>query len=270
MLLTRREAIRSLGAAAFAGSLRAAEGDRLRFTGLDHAQLEVPDGAAAAKFYGHVFGGPVWKHRQAARWYVMLGRSYLVLEESKEKAGRTDHISLGIAGFEMDVAHRYLDGKGIPYKDFPSGRDTLVTVPAGPGIELSSENSWKALENQSAQKVGDITPGEGLFRPAFLRGAVIGVKDFEPLRSFCRKLLGEDSAPATKSLFDVGESQIDIRVTIAGQISGESRIAVRVARFDVGEMQDPLLEAGAQIEMAHTPPFMTFRDINGFLVDVTV
>ena len=67
----------------------------------------------------------------------------------------------------------------------------------------------------------------------------------------------------------MGESQIDIRVTIAGQMSSESRIGKRVARFDVGEMQDPLLEAGAQIELAHTPPFITFRDMNGFLVDIT-
>jgi catechol 2,3-dioxygenase-like lactoylglutathione lyase family enzyme len=269
MLLTRRKAIHSLGAAALAGWLQAAEGDRLRFTGLDHAQFEVPDGAAAAKFYGRVFGGPVWKHREAARWYVTLGRSYLVLEESKERAGKIDHLSLGVAGLEMDAVHRYLDGQGIAYKDFPSGRDVLLTGPDGPGLELSPENSWKALENQSVQKAGEIAPGEGLFRPAFLRSAVIGVKNSEPLRNFCRKLLGEDSSPVTKSLFDVGESQIDIRVSIAGQMSSESRIGVRVARFDVGEMQDPLLEAGAQIELAHTPPFITFRDMNGFLVDVT-
>ncbi len=265
---TRREAIRSLGAAALAGSLRAADGDRLKFTGLDHAQFEVPDGAAAAKFYGRVFGGPVWKHREAARWYVMLGRSYLVLDESKEKAGRIDHLALGIAGFEMDAAHRYLDGKGLTYKDSPGAREVLVAGPDGPGLEFSAENSWKALENQLAQKAADIAVDEGLFRPAFLRDAVIGVKDSAPLRNFCRTLLGEETAPATKSLFDVGESQIDIRVTIAGQMNSESRLGVRVARFDVGEMQDALLEAGAQIELAHTPPSITFRDMNGLLVEV--
>src|SRR4051812_40252845 len=130
MLTTRRRAIRYLAAALAARPLWPADSDRLRITRLDHAHFQVPDGPAAAKFYARVFGGPAWKHREAARWYVMLGRSYLVLEESADKTAKTSHLSLALAGFEPDALHRYLDAKGLAYQDF------LVTSPEGPAAEL--------------------------------------------------------------------------------------------------------------------------------------
>ena len=124
--ILRREALGILGAGAFAFAQAMAADAALRFTALDHVEFLVSDVEKSAAFYARVFGNTVLKNNKTTRRYVKLGPSYIAMDRNAQGAIRVDHFCAGIPGFQVASVHSYLDGKGIAYRDFPSGKDLAV------------------------------------------------------------------------------------------------------------------------------------------------
>src|SRR5436190_12479790 len=126
-MINRRDALRLLGAGAFAS--RITPQASLHFGALDHLEFFVSDIQRSLAFYTRVFGNQLWKNNRTARRYLKLGSTYIALEQGPEL--RVDHFCAGIDGFQIADAHNYLAARSIEYRDYPSGRDLYVADPDG-------------------------------------------------------------------------------------------------------------------------------------------
>src|ERR1051325_3152041 len=140
--MRRREllGVLSVGAVALR-SARAAD-SALRFTALDHVEFLVSDVEKSAAFYARVFGNTVLKNNKTTRRYVKIGASYLAMDKGQV---HVDHFCSGISGFNVAAMHAYLEAKGLPYRDFPSGKDLAVADPDGTRLQLATDNGWAQL-----------------------------------------------------------------------------------------------------------------------------
>src|SRR5581483_8526517 len=173
-------AVRNAGAASDAG---------LQFSALDHIEISVPDAAQSAAFYERVFGGSRWKNQQTPKRYVKLGPCYIAIDQ-KADAARVDHFSAGISDYNIANLHRYLEGRGIAYRDFPSGRDLNVTDPDGIRVQLSSENSWAPLEGKTALRETVGLNEAPIFQATGLDHILLNVSDPEKSAGFYEKIFG--------------------------------------------------------------------------------
>jgi hypothetical protein len=140
--MRRRELLGILGASAWAVRKAAAADAALHFTALDHVEFLVSDVEKSAAFYARVFGNTVLKNNKTTRRYVKLGPSYIAMDKGQV---RVDHFCAGIPKFDVASVHAYLDAKGIPYRDFPSGKDLAVADPDGTRLQLATDNGWQLL-----------------------------------------------------------------------------------------------------------------------------
>jgi catechol 2,3-dioxygenase-like lactoylglutathione lyase family enzyme len=260
-LFSRREVLGVLGVATVA---RAA--DELRFTGLDHVQIAVPDAAKSAAFFAPVFGGPIWKNNRAVRRYVKLGSGYIGIDQGP---ARVDHFSSGIQGFQVDDVHAFLKQRGVAYMDFPSGRDISVTDPDGIKLELSAENSWAQLSTATATPEPSSAAGEPIFRPVGLDHILLNVSDPEKSAAFYAKIYGPVSERRNNRIwFQIGKSRIGLLKTPDGQKAGVNHFCVSAQAFDYDAVTKKLADAGAKVETPEVAGAPEFRDPDGFLVQV--
>src|SRR6185295_10089295 len=140
--MRRRDLLSVLGVSAFALRRAAAADAALRFTALDHVEFLVSDVEKSAAFYARVFGNTVLKNNRTTRRYVQIGAGYLAMDKGQV---RVDHVCAGIPKFDVAAVHAYLDAKGVPYRDFPSGKDLAVADPDGTRLQLATDNGWAQL-----------------------------------------------------------------------------------------------------------------------------
>ena len=257
-----------LGAAAWAARRTSAAGLPFGLNAVDHVQLAVSDPAKSAAFYGRIFGFPVWKNNQTPRRYVRLGPSYLVLDTG-QAAGRVDHFSTGIRGFDIARLHAYLQQIGVPFRDFPSGRDTSVTDLDGTRLELSGEDSWTQLAKATAAVDPASPSGEAIFKPAGVDHILLNVADQEKSAAFYEKIYG----PVTQRnngrvWFQAGSSRVGLLPTPAGQRAGVNHFCVLAEKFDYDDVLKKLEQAGAKVEIPEIAGAPGFRDPDGALVQV--
>lgn len=266
--IDRRGMLAVLGVAAWTAKDATAQSESApRYASLDHIEISVPDAARSARFYARVFGGPIWKNRQTPRRYVKLGPGYLAIDQKPETA-RVDHFSAGIADYQIARLHRYLEQLGIPYRDFPSGRDLNVTDPDGIRVQLSSENSWAPLEGTTAVREEDAV-SEAIFQAAGLDHILLNVSDPEKSASFYEKILGPASQRNNHRIwFQTGQSRIGLLRTPPGQSAGVNHFCVAAAPFDSAAVTKKLEQAGATIETPEVAGAPEFRDPDGFLIQV--
>jgi len=193
------------------GFLRAATTNPVPFpyTGLDHIEFTVSDVLRSRDFYGRVFGYDVMKNTRTQRRYVKVGESYLAFEPNTNV--KVDHVSAGIAGFDVNKLHEFLNSRSIPYKDFPSGRDLNVSDGDGLRLQLSADNGWSQLTGATAAMEafsGPLAP----IKAESIAHVLLEVTDMGKAESFYRQILGP---PADQdqafTWFDVGRSRLGLR-----------------------------------------------------------
>ena len=185
---SRREAMRVLGVGAIAARVRAADVP-FRFTKLDHIETNAPNALKTAEFYARTFGGPIWKNKKTERRYVRLGPCYLAIENGREPYG-VDHFSVGIADYQIAEIHAFLEKRGIPYRDYPSGKDLNVTDPDGIHVQLSADNTWGPLaENTAAPEPGTFD-GAPMYRASGIDHLVLNVTDVARSGAFYETIFG--------------------------------------------------------------------------------
>jgi catechol 2,3-dioxygenase-like lactoylglutathione lyase family enzyme len=215
--MNRRDALRVLGTGAIAAHVRAADSP-FRFTRLDHIETNAPNALKTAEFYARMFGGPIWKNKKTERRYVRLGPCYIAIENGREPYG-VDHFSAGIADYAISEIHQFLEKRGIPYRDYPSGKDLNVTDPDGIHVQLSADNTWGPLaENTAAPEPGTFD-GEPMFRPTGIDHVLLNVTDLARSKAFYETIFG----PAPGTRFRVGRSSI---MLMRNATAGVARIGV--------------------------------------------
>ena len=267
--ISRRALFELLGAGTWAMRQGTAASEaRLHFSELDHIEISVPDAARSAAFYERVFGGSRWKNKQTPKRYVKLGPCYIAIDQKAEGA-RVDHFSAGIGDYDIANLHSYLQGRGIAYRDFPSGRDLNVIDPDGIRVQLSSENSWAPLEGKTALRETDGLSEAPIFQATCLDHILLNVSDPEKSAGFYEKIFGPVAQRNNNRIwFQTGRSRIGLLQTPSGQKAGVNHFCVAAAAFEYTAATKKLERAGAKVETPEVGGAPEFRDPDGFLVQV--
>jgi catechol 2,3-dioxygenase-like lactoylglutathione lyase family enzyme len=264
----RREALSVLGAGAWmAHTAAAASEPALHFGGLDHVEFTVSDVAKSIAFYARVFGRTVLKNNKTTRRYLQLGPCYIAMEQAPEI--HVDHFSAGIEGFQITGLHRYLDERGIAYRDYPSGRDLYVTDLDGTRMQLGGYASWSSLSGGTASPESIPNLGDPVFQPTGFDHILVNVADPEKSAAFYEKIFGQVTRRNNnRTWFQAGKTQIGLLQTPSGQRAGVNHYCVSAAPFDYASTTKKLKQADARLvdpEVAGAPEF---RDPDGLLVQV--
>jgi catechol 2,3-dioxygenase-like lactoylglutathione lyase family enzyme len=264
--MRRRELLVVLGASAFALRRAAAADAALHFTALDHVEFLVSDVEKSAAFYARVFGNTVLKNNKTTRRYVKLGPSYIAMDKGQV---RVDHFCAGIPKFDVASVHAYLDAKGIPYRDFPSGKDLAVADPDGTRLQLATDNGWQLLLGGTASPETISIGGEPIFRPTGIDHILLNVTDPEKSAAFYEKILGAVTQRNNNRIwFQSGTGRIGLLQTPAGEKPGVNHYCVSVEKFDYDNAVKELQQAGVKLDKAEIAGSPDLRDPDGYRVQV--
>jgi catechol 2,3-dioxygenase-like lactoylglutathione lyase family enzyme len=264
--MRRRELLGVLGASAFALRRAAAADAALHFTALDHVEFLVSDVEKSAAFYARVFGNTVLKNNKTTRRYVKLGPSYIAMDKGQV---RVDHFCAGIPKFDVASVHAYLDAKGIPYRDFPSGKDLAVADPDGTRLQLATDNGWQLLLGGTASPETISIGGEPIFRPTGIDHILLNVTDPEKSAAFYEKILGAVTQRNNNRIwFQSGTGRIGLLQTPAGEKPGVNHYCVSVEKFDYDSAAKKLQQAGVKLDKAEIAGSPDLRDPDGYRVQV--
>jgi catechol 2,3-dioxygenase-like lactoylglutathione lyase family enzyme len=264
--MRRRELLGVLGASAFALRRAAAADAALHFTALDHVEFLVSDVEKSAAFYARVFGNTVLKNNKTTRRYVKLGPSYIAMDKGQV---RVDHFCAGIPKFDVASVHAYLDAKGIPYRDFPSGKDLAVADPDGTRLQLATDNGWQLLLGGTASPETISIGGEPIFRPTGIDHILLNVTDPEKSAAFYEKILGAVTQRNNNRIwFQSGTGRIGLLQTPAGEKPGVNHYCVSVEKFDYDNAVKELQQAGVKLDKAEIAGSPDLRDPDGYRVQV--
>src|SRR5262249_6211296 len=139
-------------------------------------------------FYSRVFGNAVMKNNRTTRRYVKLGAAYLAVDTGPQI--RVDHFCAGLPGFDVAAMHGYLMGRGIEYRDYPSGKDLSVADPDGTRMQLAADNGWNALRGGTASLESIPLSGAPIFTATGLDHILVNVADPEKSTALYEKILG--------------------------------------------------------------------------------
>jgi catechol 2,3-dioxygenase-like lactoylglutathione lyase family enzyme len=236
------------------------------YTGVDHIEFFVTDLYRSLDFYTRLFGSDLFKHRQSERRYLTIGQHYLAIEE--RESARVDHVCFGIADFNIEAVHRYLDSQSIPWQDYPSGRDLWVDDRDGTRTQLCRELSWEVmLENSVVAEdwPGDLAP---VFNTLGLDEIFITVSNMEVDSLFYARLLNQTGTLQAGSLwFKVGNTRMRLTQSAPGQAPGINYFSVLVSNTDLDAAAEAVFAAGGIIETL-LPNGFSFWDPDGHRVVV--
>ena len=262
----RRKMLAMLGAGALVARRSSAADSALRFTALDHVEFLVSDVETSAAFYARVFGNTVLKNNKTTRRYVKIGASYLAMDKGEV---HVDHFCAGIPGFDVASVHKYLDGKAIAYRDFPSGKDLAVPDPDGTRLQLAADNGWAQLLTGTASPEAISIGGEPVFRPTGIDHILLNVTDPEKSAAFYEKILGSVTQRNNNRIwFQAGTGRIGLLKTPAGEKAGVNHYCVAVEKFDYDTAVKKLQQAGVKLDTPEIAGSPDLRDPDGYRVQV--
>jgi catechol 2,3-dioxygenase-like lactoylglutathione lyase family enzyme len=238
--------------------------DAPQYAAIDHIEFFVTDLERSLHFYTRLFGNDLWKNNQTERRYLMLGNSYMALEQ--REAAKVDHVCFGINNFDIAAVHRFLDMQGIAWQDYPSGNDLRVDDRDGTRTQLAQNASWKQLSQTTASPQSYPQAEAPVFNPLALDEIFISVTNLEVDSLFYSRLLNETGTLQAGSLwFDVGSARLRLTQTPVGQAPGVNYFAVRVSITDLGAAAEAVFAAGGIIETI-LPDGFSFWDPDGHRV----
>jgi catechol 2,3-dioxygenase-like lactoylglutathione lyase family enzyme len=268
-LIGRREAVSMIGASAWAIQRAVAAPEQAaHFTSLDHVEFFATDVVKSTAFYARIFGATVLKNNRTQRRYIKLGSAYIAIDQGQEI--HVDHFCAGSEGFQIATLHSYLDQRGIPYKDYPSGRDLYVADPDGTRLQLAAENGWTQLLTGTASPESIAISGEPIFQPTGLDHILLNVSDPEKAAAHYEKVLGPVTQRNNNRIwFQAGKSRIGLLKTPSGGRAGVNHFCVSAAAFNYDAVMKKLEQADAKLEPVEAGGSPEFRDLDGYLVQVT-
>ena len=269
---TRREALCAIGAALFSAVRPSAQAGPLEFDGIDHVEFYVSQVERTRDFFASVFGNTVLRNASAAKNYLKVGSAYLAFERPRTAGGllTTDHVSVAIRNIDMTRVHAVLDSHGIPYRDYPSGRDTAVVDGDGIRTQLSPQDGWGFLRPPTVTPDAVVVREEPVFRAAGIEHVLLNVADPEASARFYEKIFGPVALRNNNRIwFRVGRSRVGLLETPDGQRPGVNHFCVSAAPFDYDAVVARLAALSAKVEPPELPGSPSFRDPDGMLVQVS-
>lgn len=237
------------------------------YVAIDHVEFFVTDLERSLDFYTELFGSELWKNNQTPRRYLMLGNSYLALEQ--RDSAHVDHMCFGIEDFDIAGVHAYLDMQGIPWQDYPSGRDLHVDDRDGIRTQLALHDTWEQLAGTTASP--EARPAR-ISAPIFQAQAIdeifLTVTNLEVDSLFYSRLLNQTGALQAGALwYRIGNARLRLTQAPVGQLPGVNYFAVRVGFTDMEAAAEAVFAAGGIIETI-LPNGFSFWDPDGLRVVV--
>jgi catechol 2,3-dioxygenase-like lactoylglutathione lyase family enzyme len=258
---TRRELLALLGA----GTLYAQRSPP-EFAALDHIEFYVSNLDKSRDFFARLFGNTLLKNSSASKKYLKLGSSYMAFAVGPISV---DHFSCSIKNVDMAKVHAHLEAQGIPYRDYPSGRDTAVLDPDGTRTQLSPENGWSLFAPPNFTPESYAMTQEPIFKPTGIEHILLNVSDPEKAAAFYEKIFGPVTLRNNNRIwFQVGASRLGLLKTPEGQKAGVNHYGVQAVAFDYDDVVKKLLAMGAKVEPAEVAGAPSFRDPDGALLQV--
>ncbi len=238
--------------------------DEPEYASIDHIEFFVTDLERSLKFYTRLFGNDLWKNNQTERRYLVLGNSYMAVEQ--RDAARVDHVCFGVNDFDIARVHNFLDMQGIAWQDYPSGNDLRVDDRDGTRTQLAQNNTWKQLSQTTASPQAYAMADDAVFKPLAIDEVFISVSNLEVDSLFYSRLLHQTGTLQAGSLwFDIGNARLRLTQTPVGQSSGVSYFAVLVSNTDLGAAAEAVFAAGGIVENI-LPDGFSFWDPDGHRV----
>lgn len=270
-MVTRREAICTIGAGMLAAARLSAQDAAFEFGGVDHIEFYVSQVERTRDFFAALFGSTLLKNTAASKSYLKLGSSYMAFERPRTAGGPlvTDHVSVAIRNIEMPKVHALLDARGIAYRDYPSGRDTAIVDADGIRTQLSPENGWSLLKPPTFAPDAVTLREEPVFRPAGIEHVLLNVPDPEASARFYEKVFGPIATRTNGRIwFRVGRSRIGVIKTPDGQRPGVNHFCISAEPFNYDAVVSRIAALGSKVEPAEAAGSPLFRDPDGMLLQV--
>ncbi len=242
----------------------------LAAVGLEHVGTVVPDVTAAARFFGRVFNGFVYKEQQPPlRYYVTLDPGYVAL-------GSRDGVTDAFIDHDCVMVESYdraAMAQRLKQESLPPGRFGIIPDPDGLGLQLLPIGGLAG----STEPAGRIVDGLPLVRPRGLYRVLSVVTDLGRSVDFYRKFFGAEAEripvqnPDEDAVwFAVGPTFFGLQPAKAGDTPRIDRFCVNVAfgEFDQGRVADALAALGATVVSKASDPLLHFRSPEGIGVEL--
>ena len=272
--LTRRAALQMFAAAFIPSRVSPAQVAEPEFAALDHVEFYVANGERSRDFFLRLFGNTMDANTlriRGAKRYLKLGAAYMAFEPPRGAGmpGGVDHFSVAIKKLDMPRLHSFLEQRGVPYQDYPSGRDTGITDADGIRTQLSPEDGWSFLNPASFLPEAATITDQPIFRPTGLDHILLNVMDLDRSVAFYQKFLGRPTPGNNNRVwFQIGPSRIGLLRTPEGQRPGVNHFCVSSAAFDYAVVTRKLEQLGAKLETSEVEGAPQFRDPDGLLIQV--
>lgn len=238
--------------------------------GIEHIGTVVPDVTAAARFFGRVFNGLVFKEQNPPlRYYVTFDPGYVAIG-SREGVTEAfiDHDCVMVEGYDRAAMALRLELEGLP-----PGRFGIIPDSDGLGLQLLPIGGLAG----STEPAGRIVDEAPVVRPRGLYRVVRIVEDLDRSVAFYRKFFGPetDRVPVGNPGEDIvwfaaGPTFFGLEQASDGAAPRIDRFCVNVsmAEFDVAGVANTLTGLGARVVSNDSDPLLHFRSPEGIGVEL--
>ncbi|HTR38955.1 MAG TPA: VOC family protein [Bryobacteraceae bacterium] len=275
--LSRRDVLRS--APAFvAASLLAQQAPAallpLQTTELEHLGMTVPDPKAAADFYGRIFDPQLFQEREPPlRYYVRLGSAYIAFGSATDpRSGadpnlptRIDHFCVLVNNYQPRELRTALEQAGI---NMGQGRFGLPTD--ADGIRLQVAGTPGGL-TRTVIPGPRLSADDAAVEAIGLDHIVLAVSDLDRSSAYYTKLFGPPASRSKKPeriWFQIARQRLALEPVAAGAKPAIQRLCVKIAGFNRHSIPEKLKKLGIEILPKEEEHLVSFRDLNGFLIDL--
>jgi catechol 2,3-dioxygenase-like lactoylglutathione lyase family enzyme len=279
-LVSRRQALILLGAAAAARDVEAAEQAITQPVSLDHVNIRVSNVAKTAEFYMGLFDTPVLRNTAlraqpnsppSEGFFLKFGDGYLAISQAfAPDRPDLDHYSIGLRDYDKARLTRRLQDGDISAPP-RSSTDVWVADLDGALMQLRQPGGWArqtATPYQGPPRVGPALSPQSMSR--------IGLHSADLGRAgdFYTRLFGTEiasSAPARSRRFGLGDSVLELTAAPADAglaIRRLDYIRVAVKNFSVETAARVLRERGIKAGDAAASESLRISDPDGLSIEI--
>src|SRR5215831_9693212 len=218
-LVSRRQALTLLGAAAAVRNVEAAEQAITQPVSLDHINIRVSDVAKTAEFYMGLFDTPALRNATlraqptsppSEGFFLKFGDGYLAISQAfPPDRPDLDHYSVGLSDYDKARLTRRLQDSGIAVPP-RSSTDVWITDLDGALMQLRQPGGWARQTATPYQGPSRVGPA---LLPLSMSRIGLHCADLGRAGDFYGRLFGTEipsSAPARSRAFGLGDSVLEL------------------------------------------------------------
>jgi catechol 2,3-dioxygenase-like lactoylglutathione lyase family enzyme len=279
-LVSRRQALILLGAAAAVRDVDAAEQAITQPVSLDHINIRVSNVAKTAEFYIGLFDTPVLRNAALRAqptsppsdgFFLKFGDCYLAISQAfAPDHPDLDHYSVGLRDYDKARLTRRLQDSGIAVPP-RSSTDVWVADLDGALMQLRQPGGWARQTATPYQRPPSVGP---MLLPLSMSRIGLRSADLGRAGDFYGHLFGTEiasAAPGRSRLFGLGDSVLELISAPANASPATRRldyIRVAVKDFSVETATRVLRERGMKIDDGAAPGSLRISDPDGLPIEL--